>query len=105
MFGWKPKISEITGSELQDELQSRATIFVVDVRTPGEFREGHIPEAHLMPLNELSQYFGDIPKDETVVTVCRSGTRSRMAASRLQKAGFEVKNLSGGMLKWKGPVG
>lgn len=104
MFGLKPRIPELKGNELEQQLKDRAPVFILDVRTPAEFRQGHIPQAHLIPLGELGRRLGEIPKDKTIVTVCHSGARSRMAASQLQKAGYQVMNLAGGMLRWSGPV-
>ena len=105
MFGLKPRVAEITAAELEHQLkQSGKDVYVLDVRTPPEFQQGHIPGAKLMPLAELGRRLHEIPKEQTVVTVCHSGSRSRMAASWLQKAGYEVKNLAGGMLRWHGPV-
>ena len=46
----------------------------------------------------------EIPKDKMIVTVCRSGHRSAMAAQQLVKAGYTVKNLAGGMMAWQGPT-
>ncbi len=106
MFGLKPRIAEISAAELEQQLkQSAKDVWVLDVRTPREFQRGHIPGAKLVPLAELAARLHEIPKEQTVITVCHSGARSRMAASWLQKAGYEVKNLAGGMLRWHGPVG
>ncbi|MCL5116116.1 MAG: rhodanese-like domain-containing protein [Firmicutes bacterium] len=104
MFGFGPKIPELQAAELEQQLKGSPEIYVLDVRTLAEFRQGHIPGAHLVPVNELGHRMHEIPQDKTIVTVCRSGSRSRMAASQLQRAGYTVKNLSGGMLRWKGPV-
>lgn len=75
---------------------------VVDVREPREFRQGHIPEAQLIPLSSLLQQAVHLPQDRQIVLVCRSGRRSHRAACALQRLGRqEVAVLQGGMLAWE----
>ena len=62
---------------------------VVDVRTPGEWGEGHADESLLLPLNELPSRFGELPKDRALLMVCRSGGRSEQAALFLKAMGYE----------------
>ncbi|MDA8193591.1 MAG: rhodanese-like domain-containing protein [Thermaerobacter sp.] len=102
LFG--PKVLDVNGEQLQDLLRSQTPPYILDVRTPGEFHEGHIPQAELIPLNELGHRLHEVPRDRPVVTVCRSGARSHTAARHLVQAGFDVKNLQGGMLRWSGPI-
>lgn len=102
MFGLGAKVPQMSPAELQAELKKDRPPVVVDVRTLGEFRTGHIPGARLIPLGELGGRTAEIPKDQTVVTVCRSGSRSQMAARQLQKLGYEVFNMAGGMNRWDG---
>jgi len=74
---------------------------LVDVRTKGEYKEGHIPNAINIPLNELDKRTGEIPQDKPIVVVCASGNRSKSGASKLVSAGFEnVSNLKGGTMTW-----
>lgn len=84
--------------------EHRDEVTIVDVREPDEFTGmlGHIEGARLLPLGQLLDEIGDLPKDKPIVTVCRSGARSAQGAIMLEKAGFDrVANLSGGMLRWK----
>lgn len=74
---------------------------VLDVRTPEEFEEGHIPKATLIPLQELESRLGELDKDETYLVVCRSGNRSAQASELLVQEGFKkVYNMTGGMNTW-----
>lgn len=77
---------------------------LIDVRTPGEFAQGHIPGARNVPLDELSaQALADIAQEQTVIVSCRSGSRSNIGAKKLIAAGYtNVHNLSGGMIQWQG---
>jgi len=76
---------------------------VVDVRRPGEVRAGHIESAKEIPLHELSRRLREIgdAAEGPVLTVCRSGYRSSIATSLLERAGFtNVTNVTGGMEAW-----
>lgn len=84
---------------LSERLAQRA-VFVLDVRQPAEWRHGHIRDSHNVPLTHLKGRLATLPKDKTIVTVCASGHRSNLAARTLQRNGFEVENLKGGMHSW-----
>lgn len=78
-------------------------ICLIDVRQPEEFKGelGHIPGAKLVVLDTLAEHMNEIPKDKTVVFVCRSGGRSARATAFALSQGYkEVYNLKGGMLLW-----
>lgn len=87
-----------------DELRAKKTqVVIIDVRRPdewvGEF--GHIPEAKLMTLDTLPDRIDELPKDQTVVFVCRSGGRSAQATAFAQSNGLtSVFNMLGGMIAW-----
>ncbi len=98
-----PKIEEITGSQLLEQLAQGPRPFILDVRTPAEYRQGHIDGAVLIPVTELTSRIGEVPKDREIVTVCHSGNRSTTAARHLHHAGYQVKNLQHGMSRWPGP--
>jgi rhodanese-related sulfurtransferase len=76
--------------------------FVLDVRTPEEWDAYHAPGTTLIPLDELPDRLGEIPQDEEIVVVCRSGNRSQEGRDILLNAGFEqVTSMSGGLNAWK----
>ncbi len=75
--------------------------FVLDVRTPEEWVAGHVPDATLIPLNELSARLSELPKDQEIVIICRSGNRSAQARDILLENGFEqVTSVGGGFNNW-----
>lgn len=74
------------------------TATVLDVREPVEWAQGTLPDAELIPLNDLPGRTTDLDSSKPVLLVCRSGNRSNMAARFLAQAGFQTANLSGGML-------
>ena len=78
-----------------------AVPYVVDVREPREYKQGHIAEARLVPLSTILSAKVKLPADRQIVLVCRSGRRSRRAAAALQNIGcMNVQILQGGMLAW-----
>ena len=78
-----------------------AGAFILDVRQPEEWNEVHIPGATLIPLGELASRVNEVPKDQEVVVVCRSGNRSAQGRDILLQAGFEqVTSMAGGMNQW-----
>ncbi|RMG64719.1 MAG: rhodanese-like domain-containing protein [Calditrichaeota bacterium] len=86
-------------------IQQHPEALVLDVRTPQEYTGplGHIPGAHLKPVQQISQWVQELEsmKDKPIVVICRSGARSRMAAQFLQEKGFRnVINVDGGMMAW-----
>lgn len=77
--------------------------FILDVRTPGEFADGYIKGATLIPVAELEERIGELSavKDKQIFVYCRSGNRSTVAAGILQEKGFKsVVNLSSGIHGW-----
>lgn len=70
-----------------------AGALIVDVRSPMEFKQGHIPGSQNFPLDSIRSKVNELKKTgKPVITVCRSGARSGMAKSILQSAGIEVYN-------------
>ena len=75
---------------------------MLDVRTPEEFAEGHIPRALLIPMQELEKRLSEVPKDRQAYVYCRSGVRSVKASEILAKAGFtRIENVEGGFMAWQ----
>ena len=98
MFYLFTKIDSISTSELEAKLKE--PIQLLDVRTPTEFRRGHIKNAKNIPLTEIGSYTP--ATKETLYVICHSGIRSKMAAKKLKKKGYDVINVRGGMIAWTG---
>lgn len=97
-------VENISSDDVLQQQNDGKPVHLIDVRTEKEVKNGKIPGAHHIPLNELPQRMGEIEKDKEYVLVCHSGNRSAKAAKFLKQNGFKVKNMSGGMLKWKGQI-
>jgi phage shock protein E len=78
------------------EKVSSGALFV-DVRTPGEFEDQHLPGAVNYPLSDLSSYFKDVDKNQPIVVYCRSGNRSGQAKRILNSQGFTRVHNAGGL--------
>jgi phage shock protein E len=69
---------------------------ILDVRSPGEYKQGHIKGSLNAPLNDLSRHISKIKKETTVITCCASGMRSASAKSILKSNGFTKVHNGGG---------
>ena len=89
---------------IQDCQQTSGAV-LLDVRTPQEYKEGHIPGSKNIPLASLAQPGAvTFQKDTPLFVYCYSGSRSSQAVSRLMKMGYQnVKNI-GGMASYSGKV-
>jgi rhodanese-related sulfurtransferase len=76
-------------------------VFFLDVREQSEWDTFHIPNTTLIPLGELPNRLNELPKDQPIVVVCRSGNRSQSGRDILLNAGFtNVTSMSGGVTEW-----
>lgn len=104
-------VLEFSGSNYQElsaeksvELINNINPFILDVRTEGEFKSGHIPNASLLPVQILSKNIDQIEKykNEPIFVYCQSGNRSTVASKILIDEGFtKVYNLRNGIGDWK----
>lgn len=89
------------------EAVAAARGWLLDVREPHEWRDGHAPSAHHIPMAELAARQHELPEEETILVVCHAGGRSRLVTDALIAAGYPAANVSGGMAAWAeagGPV-
>ena len=93
----EPVVPEIDVAELAR--RHAAGAFVLDVRTPEEYAEGHVPGAVLLPLQELQERWEEVPEGDVLV-ICRSGARSATAVKALNGAGRTTTNVAGGTMAW-----
>lgn len=76
---------------------------LIDVRSPEEFAEGHIPGAVNMPYDAIDDYINELEgnKEKPIIVYCRSGRRAKLAMKVLEALEFsEVMHLEGDMLGW-----
>ncbi len=75
-------------------------IWLLDVREDDEWAAGHAPGARHIPLGQLGARAAEVPQDELIYVVCRSGGRSAQAAQALAGGGWQAVNVAGGMQSW-----
>src|SRR5919204_2413618 len=84
----------------QDVSKRRSELHLLDVREQDEWDAGHIDGAQHIPLGQLAERLAEVPREQVVVAVCRSGSRSDRAARGLRAPGFQAENLDGGVTAW-----
>ncbi|UCG01241.1 MAG: rhodanese-like domain-containing protein [Candidatus Heimdallarchaeota archaeon] len=94
----------ISVSEAKDLIESNDELFILDVREPWEFEDGHISGAYLIPVNDISARENELPKNKSkpILVYCRSGGRSVTASNTLDSLGYtQVNNMDSGFNAWK----
>lgn len=87
----------ITASELREKILKKELVRILDVRTQEEFKTGHLPGSLCIPVQDLPNYISVLSKSVPYIAVCKSGGRSNVAVAILDKEGFNVSGLIGGL--------
>jgi rhodanese-related sulfurtransferase len=74
--------------------------WLLDVREDDEWAAGHVPDATHIPLGQLGPRTAELPQDEEIYVICRSGARSARVTQALVGAGWRACNVGGGMQDW-----
>jgi len=96
-------VPQISVLQMYEQLSEQPdAVQVIDVRRPGEWAAGHVEQAHLKPLHKLSALLDDVNPQKPIAVHCKSGYRSSIGTSLLQRAGFkQVMNVVGGFDAWE----
>jgi rhodanese-related sulfurtransferase len=97
-----PSAMDLSVSEFSSKV-TEAGVITLDVRTPGEFNEGHIEGALLVDFQSgnFENEIASLDKSKTYAVYCRSGNRSGQAVKVMSDAGFtDLYNLDGGVIDW-----
>ncbi|SOC21619.1 rhodanese-related sulfurtransferase [Ureibacillus xyleni] len=97
-------MKEISAKEVQQRIENGEQLNLIDVREVDEVQAGHIPGITHIPLGLLEFRSHELDKNKPYIMVCRSGGRSGQATHYLQSQGFDVTNMTGGMMSWEGKV-
>lgn len=91
----------VTSGEAKVMLTKDKRVFLLDVRTPEEFRQVRLRGATLIPMGEIERRYFEVPKDRPVVVYCAVGSRSGLVADFLEKKGYrQVYSMKDGIVGW-----
>jgi rhodanese-related sulfurtransferase len=79
-------------------------VLIVDLRAPSDYRKGHIPTAVNIPYKEFDHRKKQLSRDKVLILYCDRGNLSMLAARDLEKEGYQVKSIYGGMSAYRGNV-
>ena len=91
---------EAVTADARQLTSSRGTL-LLDVRTPAEFTAGAMPGAINIPVDDLRQRLGELPRDRPIAVYCQVGQRGYLATRILRQAGFQAANVGGGMKTYR----
>ncbi len=83
-----------------DEVHAMDDAVILDVREPHELAQARIDGTLDIPLGELVERLGEVPRDTTVYVICHVGGRSAQATRYLEAQGVDAVNIEGGILRW-----
>lgn len=93
-------IPQITPQELRRRISAGEELVLIDVREDDEVSFGMIPGAQHIPMGLIPQHTEELPEDQEIIFICRSGARSQRVCQYLQQFGYKGINMSGGMIEW-----
>ncbi|MFX1284143.1 MAG: rhodanese-like domain-containing protein [Promethearchaeota archaeon] len=100
----KESYSTIPVSEAKALIDNSTDLFILDVRTESEFKDGHIQGAYLIPHPDIIDHQDELPtnKSQSILVYCRSGRRSAIASDTLDSLNYtKIYNMDGGFSAWK----
>jgi rhodanese-related sulfurtransferase len=101
---WTSGVEQITPAALANQLDTPTAPLILDVRSPAEYAQGHIPGAVNIPYREVPARVADLAawQDAPIVVYCEVGVRAGIAELALEQAGFaQVLQLEGDMQAWR----
>ncbi len=100
----KTEYKKITATEAE-EMMDEDTV-TLDVRNQSEYDQGHIPNAVLLPVSEITQRAGEVlpDKEQVILVYCQSGMRSAQAAEELVDLGYNNVYDFGSIVDWSGGI-
>lgn len=91
----------INSVEARRLVEQKKNIYLLDVRTPDEYRQARMRGGILIPINEIERRLGEVPKNRPILVYCAVGSRSNLVAGFLSGRGYaEVYNMQDGLVGW-----
>jgi queuine tRNA-ribosyltransferase len=82
------------------EVHAIADTHILDVREPDEVAKARVDGTQHIPLGDLAERLGEVPRDRTVYVMCHAGPRSAKATQYLEAQGIDAVNITGGIVEW-----
>jgi len=100
--GDKPDYGDVTIERARELIENRPDMVILDVRTEGEFEDGHLGGAINIPVDDLEQRIGELDDKDEILVYCRIGNRSTRAIGILRDNDFtKLYHMVDGMEGWK----
>jgi rhodanese-related sulfurtransferase len=98
----RSSLQSINAAELVERMEA-GDVLLLDVRPALEYRSGHIPEAHSIPIDELEARLEELPRDQEIIAYCRGPycVFADEAVTLLQKRGYRARRLIDGLPDWQ----
>jgi len=91
----------VTPESAYSLVKEHDNLYLLDVRTPGEFQQARLEGAHLIPIEQVVNRLTELPNDRPILVYCAVGSRSAQVVNYLARQGYpEVYNLYGGIYSW-----
>lgn len=98
-------VPQLTPRELHERIERGEKPYILDVREGWELGICQLPGATHIPMRQIPEHTGELPRDTEIVVMCHHGVRSQHVAAYLEKLGFEkLLNLAGGIAAWSHDV-
>ena len=95
-------MQNINAAEMQKITKQSPDVYLLDVRTLGEYQQKRIKGSRLIPIDQVQQRINEIPKNRPIIVYCETGVRSAAVGRYLDNLGYQgVYNLSQGIMGWQ----
>ncbi len=95
-------VENLSAVQARELLEQNQGTFLLDVRTPQEYFQVRLPDATLIPIDQVARRTEEIPRDKPILIYCAVGSRSAKVANYLAQAGYgPIYNLYGGIWGWQ----
>ena len=93
--------SNLTPQEAFNMIGQRSDLYLLDVRTLGEYQQARLEGARLIPIDQFAKRLSEVPKNRPILVYCAVGSRSAQIVNYLARQGYpEIYNLYGGIYSW-----
>jgi rhodanese-related sulfurtransferase len=95
-------MQNISATDMQKLVRQTPDVYLLDVRTLGEYTQKRIKGAHLIPIDQIERRINEIPNNRLIIVYCETGVRSALVGRYLDRLGYQsVANLSQGIMGWQ----